>query len=190
LVIDGHDLRSVTLRSLRSQIGLVPQETLLFNDTALANITCGDESYSPEQVEAAARDAQAHTFILDLPNGYQTIVGERGCILSGGQAQRLAIARALLKDPPILILDEATSSLDSESELLIRKALDRLMKNRTVFVIAHRLSTVLHADMILVMEGGCIIDSGTHAQLLDRCPLYQRLYALQFATALEAKSEA
>ena len=178
----------MSLRSLRNQIGLVPQETHLFNDTVLTNIACGNESYSQEQVEAAARDAQAHDFILDLPDGYDSIVGERGCTLSGGQAQRVAIARALLKDPPILILDEATSSLDSESELLIREALDRLMKNRTVFVIAHRLSTVLHADIILVMEGGSIIDSGTHAELLERCPLYQRLYELQFATVGQASS--
>lgn len=189
ILLDGQDLRTaVSLRSLRNQIGLVPQETHLFNDTVLTNIACGNESYSQEQVEAAARDAQAHDFILDLPDGYDSIVGERGCTLSGGQAQRVAIARALLKDPPILILDEATSSLDSESELLIREALDRLMKNRTVFVIAHRLSTVLHADIILVMEGGSIIDSGTHAELLERCPLYQRLYELQFATVGQASS--
>ncbi len=186
ILLDGCDLREVTLRSLRDQIGLVPQETILFNDTIRANITCGNDSYTQEQIEKAARDAQAHDFIMALPRGYESLIGERGSTLSGGQAQRIAIARAILKNPPILILDEATSALDSESELLIRRALDGLMKNRTVFVIAHRLSTVLHADTILVLEQGRVIDSGRHNELLGRCPLYQRLYSIQFAASEES----
>ncbi len=181
--VDGCDLRTLTLDSLRAKIGLVPQETLLFSDTLKVNIACGNDKYPWERVETAAKDAQVDGFARELPEGYDTVIGERGCTLSGGQAQRVAIARALLKDPPILILDEATSSLDSESELLIREALDRLMENRTVFVIAHRLSTILHADMILVLDNGRIADIGNHSELLQRCPLYQRLYELQFASA-------
>jgi len=189
VTMDGHDLREVTLRSLRDQIGLVPQETILFNDTVRANITCGNDLYTEDQIEKAARDAQAHDFIMALPEGYNSFIGERGSTLSGGQGQRIALARAILKNPPILIFDEATSALDSESELLIRKALDDLMKNRTVFVIAHRLSTVLHADMILVLDQGRVIDSGTHEELLKRCALYQRLYSIQFATHDESTLE-
>jgi subfamily B ATP-binding cassette protein MsbA len=186
--IDGYDLRSLTLDSLRAKIGLVPQETLLFSDTLRVNISCGSDAYPWERIEAAAKDAQVDGFARELPDGYDTVIGERGCTLSGGQAQRVAIARALLKDPPILILDEATSSLDSGSELLIRQALDRLMENRTVFVIAHRLSTILHADMILVLDNGRIMDIGKHSELLQRCPLYQRLYELQFASAMAVEN--
>ncbi|MBK8988971.1 MAG: ABC transporter ATP-binding protein [Chloroflexi bacterium] len=185
VTIDGHDIRDVNLRSLREQIGIVPQETTLFSDTVYNNIRYGKLDASRDEVEAAARAANAHDFILsDLPEGYNTPVGERGVKLSGGQRQRVAIARALLKDPRILILDEATSSLDSESESLVQEALDRLMQGRTSFVIAHRLSTVVNADWVLVLNEGRIVEQGDHASLLAQPDgLYTRLYHMQFASA-------
>lgn len=178
--IDGIDIRTCSFRSLREQIGIVTQETILFNDTIRTNITYGRPDFSDEQVLEAARAAFAHEFIMDLPNGYQTVVGERGVTLSGGQRQRLSIARALLKDPPILILDEATSSLDSESEQLIQAALDMLMCNRTTIVIAHRLSTIRKANRIFAMEDGSIVEVGNHEELLKRNGSYSRLYRIQF----------
>jgi ATP-binding cassette, subfamily B, bacterial MsbA len=183
LLIDGCDVRSVTLSSLRSQIGVVTQETVLFNDTARNNIAYGQPSVSLKAVEASARAARAHDFILGLPQGYDTMIGERGVRLSGGERQRIAIARALLKNAPILILDEATSALDSESESLVQSALQTLMEGRTVLVIAHRLSTVRRADRIVVLESGSIADVGTHDQLMNKPGTYRRLYDLQFADA-------
>lgn len=182
ILIDGHDIRDVDLLSLREQIGIVPQETILFSDTVLANIRYGKLDATPQEVETAARAANAHDFIMnELPDGYDTRVGERGVKLSGGQRQRVAIARAILKDPRILILDEATSSLDSESESLVQEALERLMYGRTAFVIAHRLSTVRNADHILVLENGRVLEQGTHAALLAQPDgLYRRLYEMQF----------
>jgi subfamily B ATP-binding cassette protein MsbA len=182
ILIDGVDIRGVTLKSLRDQIGLVTQETVLFNDTVRANIAYGLEDVDEARVEAAARAAFAHDFILDLPRRYDTVIGERGSRLSTGQRQRIAIARALLKDPPILILDEATSALDAESERLVQGALANLMKGRTTFVIAHRLATVRDADRIVVVEGGEVREAGRHEQLLrNGGGLYSRLYELQFA---------
>jgi ATP-binding cassette, subfamily B, bacterial MsbA len=178
--IDGRDVRSITLASLRSQIGLVPQETLLFGGTVRENILYGKDAASAEAMTAAARAANAHDFISQLPKGYDTIVGERGVKLSGGQRQRIAIARAILKDPRVLLLDEATSSLDSESEGLVQEALERLMEGRTSIVIAHRLSTVQNANRIAVLDAGQIVDLGTHAELLARDGLYARLYHMQF----------
>lgn len=185
VLIDGHDIREVELQSLRTQIGMVPQETLLFSDTIYANILYGRLDATREEIEAAAKAANAHDFILhDLPDGYETAVGERGVKLSGGQRQRIAIARALLKNPRILILDEATSSLDSESESLVQEALDRLMQSRTSFVIAHRLSTIVNADWVLVLNEGCVVEQGTHATLLENSNgLYTRLYQMQFKPA-------
>ncbi len=182
ILIDGTDIRKVTLASLREQIGLVTQETVLFNDTVRANIAYGLDDVDETRVESAARAAFAHDFVLDLPRRYDTIIGERGSRLSAGQRQRIAIARALLKDPPILILDEATSALDSESERLVQQALANLMRGRTAFVIAHRLSTVRDADRIVVLDGGEIREMGTHEELLRRGGLYCRLHELQFAT--------
>ncbi|HJY85975.1 MAG TPA: ABC transporter ATP-binding protein [Candidatus Acidoferrales bacterium] len=181
--IDGYDVRDVTLRSLREQIAIVTQETILFNDTVWNNICYGRPELPETRVFAAARAALAHDFILELPQGYQSILGDRGQRLSGGQRQRLAIARALLKDSPILILDEATSELDSESEMLVQRALANLMVGRTVFVIAHRLSTIRRADRIVVLEDGTIRETGTHQELLERSGLYARLYELQFVDA-------
>ena len=178
--IDGRDLRSVTQRSLRQQIGLVSQETFLFHDTILKNIQFGRLDATEEEIYAAAKTAYAHDFIMEQPNGYQTVIGDKGCLLSGGQQQRLAIARALLKNAPILLLDEATSALDSESEQQIQLALERLAKGRTVIAIAHRLSTILSADQIVVMEKGRIKEVGTHAELLEESGYYRRLYDLQF----------
>jgi len=181
VTIDGIDIRDVTLPSLRSQIGLVTQEIVLFNDTVKANIAYGLDDISMEKVIASAKAAECHDFISELPLGYDTPIGERGGILSVGQRQRLALARALLKDPPILILDEATSSLDSESERLIQQALNRILKNRTTFIIAHRLSTIRSADVILVVDGGRIIESGTHEELIRRTRgIYRKLHDLQF----------
>jgi subfamily B ATP-binding cassette protein MsbA len=183
LLIDGFDVRDVTLASLRAQVGIVTQETVLFNDTVRNNIAYGQPNVPQKEVEAAARAALAHEFIMALPAGYDTVIGERGVRLSGGERQRLAIARALLKNAPILILDEATSALDSESESLVQAALHNLMSGRTVFVIAHRLSTVRRADRIVVIENGTIADIGAHEELMTRLGTYRRLYELQFAHA-------
>jgi subfamily B ATP-binding cassette protein MsbA len=178
--IDGRNLGSVTQKSLREQIGLVTQETFLFHDTIFSNIQFGRLDATPEEVREAARAAYAHDFIMAQPKGYQTVIGDKGCLLSGGQQQRLAIARAVLKNAPILLLDEATSSLDSESEQQIQKALAELATGRTVIAIAHRLSTVLSADQIIVMDGGHIKEIGTHAELLEKSGYYRRLYDHQF----------
>lgn len=178
--VDGRDVREVTLDSLRAQIGIVTQETILFNDSVRNNIAYGQPDVTQEAVITAAKAALAHDFIQKLPDGYETAIGERGLRLSGGERQRLAIARALLKNAPILILDEATSALDSESESLVQAALQNLMSGRTVFVIAHRLGTVRHADRIIVLEHGRIADSGTHEELLSRLGIYRKLYELQF----------
>src|SRR5256886_3538408 len=178
--IDGHDLRSLTQKSLREQIGLVTQETFLFHDSIFNNIQFGRLGATPEDIYAAAQAAYAHDFIMAQPKGYQTVIGDKGCLLSGGQQQRLAIARAILKNAPILLLDEATSSLDSESEQQIQKAIAALATGRTVIAIAHRLSTVLSADQIIVMDCGRIKEIGTHAELLEKSGYYRRLYDHQF----------
>jgi len=185
ILIDGHDIRDVTLQSLRSQIGIVTQETFLFDDTIINNIKYGKPDASFEEVVEVAKAAYAHEFIMSLPQGYDTRVGSGGLKLSGGQRQRIAIARALLKDPAILILDEATSALDAESEALVQAALKNLMEGRTVFVIAHRLSTVIGADRILVLEDGRIVEEGTHSELMRLGRVYRQLYQLQFAVAEE-----
>ncbi len=181
VTLDGIDLRSGTLRSLRGQIGIVTQDTVLFDDTVRNNITAGSRDCSDDRVRDAARMAQAHEFIENLPAGYDTRIGEAGGSLSGGQRQRLAIARALAKDPAILIMDEATSSLDSESERAIQKAIEQSIVGRTTIVIAHRLSTILRADRIFVIEKGRIVESGTHGELIEADGLYRRLYEVQFA---------
>ena len=181
LLIDGNDVREVTLASLREQVGIVTQETVLFNDTVRNNIAYGQPHVPMKEVEAAARAALAHDFIKALPAGYDEVIGERGVRLSGGERQRIAIARAILKNAPILILDEATSALDSESEASVQSALHNLMTGRTVFVIAHRLSTVRRADRIVVIENGAIADIGTHEDLMTKLGTYRRLYDLQFA---------
>ena len=180
IAVDGHDIREVTLASLRSQIGVVTQETVLFNDTLRNNIAYGQPSVSQADVESAARAALAHDFIMELPAGYETVIGEKGVRLSGGERQRIAIARALLKNAPILVLDEATSALDSESEALVQSALQNLMTGRTVIVIAHRLSTVRRADRIVVIENGTIAEIGKHEELMQKAGIYRRLYDLQF----------
>jgi subfamily B ATP-binding cassette protein MsbA len=181
ITLDGVDIRDIELGSLRALTGIVSQDTVLFNDTVRKNLAyASGDRFSQAQIEAAARAANAHDFIMALPQGYDTILGERGTRLSGGQRQRLAIARALLVDPPILILDEATSALDTESERLVQEAVDRLLAGRTVFVIAHRLSTIVHADQILVLDRGRIVERGTHAELLEEGGVYHRLHQLQF----------
>ena len=190
LLIDGCDVRDVTLASLRAQVGIVTQDTVLFNDSVRNNIAYGQPHVPLKEVEAAARAALAHDFILGLPAKYDTVIGERGIRLSGGERQRLAIARALLKNAPILILDEATSALDSESESLVQSALHNLMSGRTVFVIAHRLSTVRRADRIVVIENGTIADVGAHEQLMQKLGTYRRLYDLQFANMEAPKAVA
>jgi len=178
--IDGKDIRDYSLASLRGLMGIVTQEVILFDDTVKNNIAYGVDNYSTGQIERAAELANATQFIKDLPNGFNTIIGERGMFLSGGQRQRISIARAILKNPPILIFDEATSSLDSESELLIQESIENLMKDRTVLVIAHRLSSILHSDKIVVLEGGRIIDEGLNEELLVRSDRYRQLHDLQF----------
>ncbi|TKB76215.1 MAG: ABC transporter ATP-binding protein, partial [Nitrospira sp.] len=182
--IDGHDLRTVRLESLYRQIALVPQETILFGGTILDNIRYGRDLASEADIHAASRAANAHEFIMALPDGYQTIVGEKGVNLSGGERQRLAIARAVLKNPRILMLDEATSALDSESERLVQEALDRLMKGRTTFVVAHRLTTIQGADRIVVLNKGQIAETGTHVALMEQRGLYHYLYTLRLSEML------
>jgi subfamily B ATP-binding cassette protein MsbA len=178
--IGDTDIRDVSLRDLRSQIAVVTQETILFNDTIARNIELGRPGASRAEIEAAARHAHASEFIREKPQGFDTVVGEKGILLSGGQRQRIAIARAILKNAPILVLDEATSSLDTESERAVQAALDELMVGRTTLCIAHRLSTIQHADVIVVMAQGHIVETGTHEQLLARGGHYRRLYELQF----------
>ncbi len=180
VTLDGVNLREVNFKSLRGQIGMVTQETILFNDTVKANIAYGSKDASMNEIEAAAQKAFAHLFIADMPNGYNTIIGDRGFRLSGGEKQRIAIARAILRNPPILILDEATSQLDSQSEKLVQEALDELMKERTVICIAHRFSTIKKATKIVVLEEGKIVGLGNHETLVKSCSLYQRLYETQF----------
>ena len=179
ILLDGKDLRKFDMEGLRRLMGIVTQESILFNDTVFNNIAFGLENITEEQVIEAAKIANAHEFIIKMEDGYQSSIGERGSLLSGGQRQRLSIARAVLKNPPILILDEATSALDSESELLVQEALTKLMKNRTTLVIAHRLSTIQHADEILVIEKGRIVQRGTHTELMQRDGLYQKLSSIQ-----------
>jgi subfamily B ATP-binding cassette protein MsbA len=187
VLIDGHDVREVTLASLREQIALVTQEPFLFDDTIRANIAYARPGATAAEIELAARAAAAHEFILELPNGYETAVGEAGARLSGGQRQRIAIARAFLKDAPILLLDEATSALDTESEAQVQAALKRLMAGRTTILIAHRLSTVRGADRIYVIDKGRIVEAGDHASLVKKRGLYARLAQSQ---DLEAESAA
>jgi subfamily B ATP-binding cassette protein MsbA len=181
IFIDGIDISMATLKSLRNQIGVVSQDVILFNDTVKNNIAFGRPDARDDEIISAAESAHAHEFILKLSQGYETVIGERGVRLSGGQRQRLSIARAILKNPPILILDEATSSLDTESEIMVQKALENLMENRTTFVIAHRLSTVRRATRIIVLDKGRIVESGTHEELIRKGGIYKRLYELQFS---------
>jgi subfamily B ATP-binding cassette protein MsbA len=180
IIIDGCDIRDVTMESLREQVGIVPQETMLFNGTVYDNILYGRLDATKEEVMAASKAANAHNFIMELPNGYDTQLGDRGVNISGGQRQRIAIARAILKNPQILILDEATSALDTESERVVQDALDRLMVGRTSFVIAHRLSTIKNADKILVLEKGKVVEEGNHDELIAQDGLYAHLYKIQY----------
>ncbi len=182
IYIDGVDISNVTFKSLRSQFGIVSQEIILFSDTVKANIVYGKPGASESDIITAAKAAYAHDFIIELPQGYDTMIGERGMRLSGGQRQRLSIARAILKNPPILILDEATSSLDTSSEMMVQRAIENLMENRTTFVIAHRLSTIKRADRIIVLDKGRILDSGAHKELYSRGGIYKNLYDLQFGS--------
>jgi subfamily B ATP-binding cassette protein MsbA len=188
ITIDGVDIRDLTVRSLRAQIGIVSQHTFLFNDTVRNNIAYGDRDRSMEEIIAAAKAANAHDFISALPDGYDSVIGELGMQLSGGQRQRLAIARALLKDAPVLILDEATSSLDAESERSVQDALENLITTRTTIVVAHRLSTIRRADRIVVLVDGTIAEEGTHEQLLEKNGEYSRLYALQMLEQVEPEA--
>tara|TARA_B100001559_G_C16410896_1_gene580340 strand:- start:569 stop:1156 length:588 start_codon:yes stop_codon:yes gene_type:complete len=183
--IDGTNLKKLSKKSLRKLIGIVPQDIILFNDTVKNNISYGFENPKMKDIKEAAKAANAIDFINELPDGFDTIIGERGTKLSGGQKQRLSIARAIFKNPKILILDEATSSLDSESEQKVKNAIDNLVKDRTVIVIAHRLSTIINSDKILVFENGSIIDSGAHDELINRSSAYKKLYNLQFKTKNE-----
>ncbi|MDH5509713.1 MAG: ABC transporter ATP-binding protein/permease [Nitrospinota bacterium] len=185
ILFDGHDIRHVTLASLREQIGIVTQDVFLFNDTIRNNIAYGRSEAAMEEVERAAQAAYAHDFIIKAPDGYETVVGERGHKLSGGERQRLSIARAIMKNPAVLILDEATSALDTESELMVQKALENLMTQRTTFVIAHRLSTILNANQIVVMDGGRVAEQGPHDRLILEDGLYKKLFELQFRTAMD-----
>ncbi|HXI09853.1 MAG TPA: ATP-binding cassette domain-containing protein, partial [Thermodesulfobacteriota bacterium] len=180
-LIDGKDIRDLTLKSLRSQIAIVSQQVILFNDTVKKNIAYGDIERSDSEIISAAKAANAHDFISRLPNGYDTLIGEGGVRLSGGERQRLSIARAIFKNAPILILDEATSSLDTESEHEVQKAITNLMEGRTTFVIAHRLSTVRNADRIIVLAGGGIREMGRHEELMSHDGEYSRLYSMQFS---------
>ncbi len=180
MLIDGHDIRSVTQSSLHQSIALVDQDSFLFNDTIINNLRYGSRQADLTAVKAAAQKAFADDFIRQLPEGYDTAIGDRGVRLSGGQRQRICIARAILKDAPILLLDEATSALDTESEAIVQKALSNLMRNRTTFVVAHRLSTIMHADSIVVMDSGRIVEQGSHEQLLANNGTYKRLYDAQF----------
>ena len=182
ILIDNNNIKDMDINSLRSLMGIVTQETFLFNDTVRANISYGVESIQDDIIREAAVAANAHHFIKKLPNGYDTIIGERGVSLSGGQRQRIAIARAIVKNPPILILDEATSSLDTESEKNVQEAIEKLMRNRTVIVIAHRLSTVHNADKIIVLDKGEIVDQGSHDELINRDGIYKQLHNMQFQT--------
>ncbi len=184
--VNGRDLRDYTVESLRRQIGMVTQDTILFNDTVANNIAYGAGGVRPEEIRSAAVGAHADEFIREMPQGYDTVIGEHGVRMSGGQRQRLAIARAMLRNPPILILDEATSALDAQSERIVQAALDELAEGRTVFVISHRLSTVITSDVILVLAGGQVAEQGTHAELMDRDGVYRRLYEIQFVTARES----
>ncbi len=183
--IDGTDIRHVTLDSLRNQVGIVPQETILFNGSVYDNILYGRLDATKEEIETAAKAANAHDFIMELPEGYNTMLGDRGVNISGGQRQRIAIARAILKDPRILILDEATSALDTESERVVQEALNRLMVGRTSIIIAHRLSTIKNADRILVLDKGKLAEDGTHEELMAENGLYAHLYQIQYRTNTE-----
>jgi subfamily B ATP-binding cassette protein MsbA len=183
--IDGTDIKHVTLDSLRNQVGIVPQETILFNGSVYDNILYGRLDATKEEIEEAAKAANAHDFIMELPDGYNTMLGDRGVNISGGQRQRIAIARAILKDPRILILDEATSALDTESERVVQEALNRLMVGRTSIIIAHRLSTIKNADRILVLDKGKLVEDGTHEELMNKNGLYAHLYQIQYRTNTE-----
>jgi len=189
VMLNNKDIRDLTVHSLRKQIGIVTQQTILFNRSVSENISYGSKDATREDIESAAKRANAHPFIMELEDGYNTVIGERGSLLSGGMAQRLAIARALLRNPPILILDEATSALDNESERLVQGALNELMKDRTVFVIAHRLSTIIHADQIVVMDKGEIVEQGAHSELLEQGGKYKYFYDMQFSETATGEND-